>query len=307
MQLIYDKKMDIIYWLINKIIILNCEKLYRQAFFDICELGDLKMLKILYKNYSHIDHNLVEDIKLFGKNVNFPEMALSCACSKYNIDMIKWLIKKFPNINNEIKHDIILNMYEICHIEKKLEIQKLIMNIFPDIDYCLVSENYFIQSCCDDFYSANFYAEILIKNNHKISDESNIESLNRRLILYSITGRKYILKFLELILTVYPNIEKSTYNRLFINACRFGILNLVEFLINQFDDIDYHANDEEAFRYACVNGHLEIAFLLKKTFHDIDHKILDKYCHKKVKHLKILEWLNNDCRFSNTTKSARKN
>ena len=89
-------------------------------------------------------------------------------------------------------------------------------------------------------------------------------------------------------------------------ACGYGHLEVAKWLIKTFRDIDYHADNEFAFRLACEYGHLEVAFFLKKRFPDIDHHAQNDFCYKYTKHPEILDWLNHECQFPNTTKSARK-
>ena len=42
----------------------------------------------------------------------------------------------------------------------------------------------------------------------------------------------------------------------FVNACKEGRLDKVVELIN--DEVNVHANNEDGFRSACKNGHLEV-------------------------------------------------
>ena len=51
----------------------------------------------------------------------------------------------------------------------------------------------------------------------------------------------------------------NSKNNLFRNACRRGNMAVCNYLINKFNDIDIHEDDDAAFRYSCENGHLEIA------------------------------------------------
>ena len=49
-------------------------------------------------------------------------------------------------------------------------------------------------------------------------------------------------------------------------ACRYGHLNLVQYLLENNFNIDVHANDDEGFRWACWQGHLNvIKYLITKT------------------------------------------
>ena len=47
-------------------------------------------------------------------------------------------------------------------------------------------------------------------------------------------------------------------NRDFENACEFGYLSVAQYFYNKCA-INIHANNERVFRYACVNGYIEIA------------------------------------------------
>ena len=129
-----------------------------------------------------------------------------------------------------------------------------------------------------------------------------------------------------------PNFDIHYFNEFaFQTACKNNQLKVVKWLIDTYDDINYHACNELAFRWACHNGHLEVAFFLKKKFPetfislcemkswkanfvkqsstkfpDIDHHASNDYCYKFTKNSEILEWLHCECKFPNTTKSARK-
>jgi ankyrin repeat protein len=51
-------------------------------------------------------------------------------------------------------------------------------------------------------------------------------------------------------------------DKLFINHCKNGNLDLVKELLDKKRNINISANNDEAFRLSCSHGHLEIAQLL---------------------------------------------
>ena len=98
---------------------------------------------------------------------------------------------------------------------------------------------------------------------------------------------KLMLKFL------YWN-DDYTNTNVFQWSCRNGHLEVVKWLVETFDDIDVHAENEEAFILSCVHGYLEIAKWLFETFGDIDvHANNDEAFRYSCSygHLEIVKWL----------------
>ena len=98
-----------------------------------------------------------------------------------------------------------------------------------------------------------------------------------------------------LVKTFNSKISKSTYEQVFMNSCRDGNLELTQLVVEEFTDIDYHANNEEAFRQGCINGHVRLVRWLKTTFPDINHNALNNMYRQQIKNSEILEWLDRDC------------
>jgi len=56
----------------------------------------------------------------------------------------------------------------------------------------------------------------------------------------------------------------------FIHSCSNGHLDMSKWLIENFGDINVHVQDDSAFRYSCSHGHLEMSKWLIETFGDIN-------------------------------------
>ena len=74
----------------------------------------------------------------------------------------------------------------------------------------------------------------------------------------------------------YPNINISDKNEnAFRMACEAGNLKVAQYLLKIKPDINISANDEEAFRYACEYGELEVAKWLLQVKPNIDISALN--------------------------------
>ena len=63
--------------------------------------------------------------------------------------------------------------------------------------------------------------------------------------------------------------------------CKKNYYEIIEFMINTFEDIDYSANNYGAFRWGCKYGNIEIVNLLLNSFPDIDCHALDDWAFNK--------------------------
>lgn len=94
----------------------------------------------------------------------------------------------------------------------------------------------------------------------------------------------------------YP---KNFKNNLFINACEKGNMEICNYLINKFNDIDIHTRNEHAFQLSCKNGYLEVAKWLidlgmQKNFTPIDIHADDDLAFQwscERNHLEVAKWL----------------
>ena len=98
---------------------------------------------------------------------------------------------------------------------------------------------------------------------------------------------KLMLKFL------YWN-DDYTNTNVFQWSCRNGHLEVAKWLVETFDDIDVHVDDEYVFRWSCYNGQLEVVKWLIETFDDINVHIKNDDAFRwscKNDQLEVVKWL----------------
>jgi len=75
------------------------------------------------------------------------------------------------------------------------------------------------------------------------------------------------MELINWLLTTFSNIDLSTNDELpFINACANGHYMLAKRLLELKPDINISANDDKAFKQACRNGHVEVFRWLENMF-----------------------------------------
>ena len=80
----------------------------------------------------------------------------------------------------------------------------------------------------------------------------------------------------------------------FLNACKFGCLNISKYLFTENKNINIHAEDEYAFRWSCENGHLEVCKFLIQLDKNIDIHAENEEAFrwsKKNKHFEVYNFL----------------
>ena len=107
----------------------------------------------------------------------------------------------------------------------------------------------------------------------------------------------------------YKTLTPEQLNKVFINSCQKGHLEIVKYLLTSPDlkeHANIHAQDDSGFRLACFDGHLEVVKYLildmsiekTKTIEDYLNENQDNKCVKEAIELfKIREFnqkLNND-------------
>ena len=103
---------------------------------------------------------------------------------------------------------------------------------------------------------------------------------------------------------LYKTLTQKQLNKVFIDSCENGYLEVVKYLLTS-PDLKEHDDNDSGFRWACANGHLEIVkFLIldmsiEKTKHIEDYlnKNQDNNVKEAIELFKIREFnqkLNND-------------
>ena len=89
-------------------------------------------------------------------------------------------------------------------------------------------------------------------------------------------------------------LEKYVNNESFKWACENGHLEVAQWLLSIKPDIDVSAVSDWAFRWTCENGHLEVAQWLLSIKPDIDVSAVSDWAFKgacQEGHLDVSQWL----------------
>ena len=228
------------------------------------------------------------------------EAIFRCAYECGSIPIIKLLIDKFPNINYKIDDGYVLR--KAC-ADNNFELIEYIIDTFPDIinkknmfGITSVMNKIIVKACQDDNY------EIIKWILNKFSDFNEcVKSIFFNSAVYGS------LNIFQLLCDKFYTEFKSYVDEIFLISSCNGHLDILRWLI-EIDgiDINYSTDNENAFRFACINGHFDTAYWLKSQFPSTNHHLTDNYCYEHTPNPKILEWLNNECPISPSTKSARK-
>ena len=99
---------------------------------------------------------------------------------------------------------------------------------------------------------------------------------------------------LEEIQSFYEQYKVHINIAAFRYACENGHLDIAQWLYHIKPTIDISGDSEYAFRYACQNGHLNVAQWLYKIKHTSDISAMDEYAFRWAcinGHLNIAQWL----------------
>lgn len=145
--------------------------------------------------------------------------------------------------------------------------------------------------------------EILLYYNNTDIDLCNIlKCINKYYynLINTNDNHKNLTSLLDYSKKNYENTIKFK-NRLFLNACEKGNMIICNYLINKFNDIDIHVENEYAFQLSCEHGYLEISkwlvdLSLQKNFipiniHANNEAAFQKSCMNN--HLEVAKWLVN--------------
>lgn len=238
-----------------------------------CTGGHLEVCVWLYESYLCIGHNKTIDLmRCFEK-----------ACDFERKEIIKWLIEvqsdivlKCPTISNNVR-----TLVKLDH----MDILEMLVELFPEIlqkinceelfniacDLCQVAPAKWLKPRCPSFdFSSSIdrvFIDACISNSCLHRDtNSMIEWLLESYMEMGLINEKFVIIFpylclcgnLEIVkslIKMAPNVDitDEMLNEAFQLACRFNNLNSVRMLIENFPNLDIRADNDTAFKIACIN------------------------------------------------------
>ena len=239
-------------------------------------------------------------IKFMKSRPDIIDYVFKKACRIDNDKIIKWIIKKNPNI--KIKEDDIEYILSICCKYGYLDIVINLIEKNSSFDINRVDLQNIFASCCKSGnlelvkWMHNKYKKYFI-NHAKIDDfEMDIYVINEQALYDACEYGHY--DIITYLLDNFENIDIHFHNeQIFINACRSGNLEVLKMLLIMFPDIDVKVDNGHGFSMACIKGHLEIAKFLKSNFPEIDDKIVIKIHKKHPERFgeEMRKWLKQGC------------
>ena len=279
-----------------------------EAYILACSNGDIKSIEsILHKTYRNI-YKL--DIHLDN------EQALKIACKNNKLNVIDYLIKYGEAHNN--RFDVYVNDNEIMKIacrnnyidivkylmkysikcNKPYNLNEMSTNIIYDAckSNSVILVKYLIKDHEFNFKcnAENIYCQMLIVSCY----ENSIDVL--KYLLYNYTNKlickknidyRYISKYkhdnidvMKILLEYYDIknqcINESMYIEILENACRYGNINVVEFIFDYSKKTRQIINmTNNMFNFACISGNVDlVAFFINfedfrdfESFEDVKH------------------------------------
>ena len=98
---------------------------------------------------------------------------------------------------------------------------------------------------------------------------------------------------IELFEMIMKDLDHNKAKSLFLKSCKKGALSIAKELLKSNPNIDIHAEDEKAFRYACYEDNLEVAQWIWQLDQNINtdvQQLFTDLCYYK-EHLRIAQWL----------------
>jgi hypothetical protein len=131
---------------------------------------------------------------------------------------------------------------------------KYISQFKPEID---IDKDALSRACCNGHIEV---VKFLIEIKPALKFGGNIDKL------FNDACKIQQLELVKYLYEINPNVVISIDT--FINVCYFGKLEVVKFILKNKPDFDICANNDNAFRSACLNGYLVIAQLLVQKMPD---------------------------------------
>ena len=252
--------MSLLYTLCNnrdidriKILLNNCNKIDKEAYFLVCSNGDIEILDLIL-NYSRYTNKL--DIHIDN------EYALKIACKNNRLDIIEYLIKFGKSINNRFDiyiddNDIIKTACELNHID-------IIKYLLTNYDTNILKHKYYEflkPSCKYNNIDLVKYLIDFLESKHIYINSANFESmfvvvychcyydllkylLDTFSSKYTVSPSYFIscvpkydnVDILKLFFEYYKNISYKSLpticNNIFKNACENGCINMIKYIID---------------------------------------------------------------------------
>lgn len=208
------------------------------------------------------------------------DFAFCCACLTNDVETIQLLLTNFANIN--------INAYcgapfAIACANGNINIASYLCQNY-DINYNLFNNENFINACVNNhinivswYCSFPIYIDTIFAGIKQtcISGSTDIfkflyaKVFNLTYLfneLWILTACKHNnFNIVKHILRYKPELRLNTLQIILYNLCRYSKLNILKLLLTHYTTIDISANNELAFKFACLNGHLKMAkYLLKK-------------------------------------------
>ena len=264
----------IVKWLLTIMPTINDEDDIRSMFHETCIAGHLNIAKCLFKSYPNTEISIYDD------------HTFRMVCSWGQLNVARWLLKIKPDIDISAENDHAFR--EACE-NGHLEVAKWILHMKPDIE---ITIDEVINSKKANTDVIKWLFEMMP---HLYSFKCRCELVNA-FELSCLTGNLELVKIIFEKQAEYISDRTTITNSAFDGACSNGNMELINWLLTTFSNIDLSTNDELPFINACANGHYMLAKRLLELKPDINISANDDKAFKQAcrnGHVEVFRWLEN--------------
>ena len=298
----------VVKWLLTILPPINNKPFIEDIFYESCRTGHLNIAKCIFNAYPDTE------------NYHFDDHTFHVTCGKGHSNIAKWLLKIKPGI--DIRSNSDFAFHNAC-INGNLYIAKWLLHICPQIYNNLRSDSTFAETCLlGQLDVVKWLFDIKytsIDSSLNIDDVINSKKANTDVVkwlfeviprLYSFDRRSNLVRAvelscltgdLELVKIIFEKQEEYISenidpSRVFATVCCNGNLELINWLLTKFSDLDISSNDELPFINACTNGHFMLVKRLLEIKPDINisangDKAFKNACENG--HVEVFRWLEN--------------
>jgi ankyrin repeat protein len=304
----------VVKWLLTIIPPIEDEEMIQEIFNEACRSGHLNIAKCIFNAYpntnisTHDDHtfrmvcslghlNIARWLLKIKQDIDIStedDHAFRQACENGHLDVAKWLLHMKPDIDIRVEAD---NAFKTACEKGHLEVAKWLFDINPNID---ISLDDVINTSLDDVINTKKANTHVVKWLFEVMPElysfHNRGGLVDAFIDSCLTGNLELVKMIFEKQAEYISDRTTITNNAFDLACKSGNIELVNWLLNEFSNIDLSTNDELPFINACTNGHFMLAKRLLELKPDINisanqDKAFKNACRNG--HQEVIRWLEN--------------